>query len=291
MARRSPRKRRFGEKWWSGLWIKALESFGWASRLQRGRSYARDGQVVKLTVEPGHIQGLVQGSRAEPYKVEIRLQVIPIREWRRVIYIMAQRASFAAKLLAGEMPQNIEKAFEQARIPLLPRHERDFDSTCTCPDRINPCKHIAAVHYIAADEFDHDPFMIFQLRGMPKESLLEALRERRGGRRHGHPDGQEDGALPADPEVFWRPGPRLGQFTVDIRAPEVETAVLKRLGKPRFWRDPSDFDALMLDLYRNVTRNALDMASREGAAEEDTDRADKRKPGEVSILTAERVES
>lgn len=267
MLKKRPRKRRFGGKWWSGLWIKALESFGWTSRLQRGRSYARDGQVLKLVVEPGLISGLVQGSRPDPYQVDVRLEVIPPKEWRRIIYIMAQRASFAAKLLAGEMPQNIEKAFEQARVSLLPREERDFHAECSCPDRVNPCKHIAAVHYIAADEFDHDPFMIFKLRGMPKETLLEALRDRRGGgkrfdrRHHGE---QED--VPADPEVFWRAGPRLHEFWVSIQPPEVEMAVLKRLGKPPFWRDPADFNQLMTQIYENAKGRAMELATSEAAA-------------------------
>lgn len=262
MPKKRSRARRFGEKWWSGLWIKALESFGWSSRLQRGRSYARDGQVIKLMVEPGVITGLVQGSRQEPYKVEVRLQVIPAREWRRIIYIMAQRASFTAKLLAGEMPQNIEKAFEQARVSLLPREEKDFESHCTCPDRVNPCKHIAAVHYIAADEFDHDPFMIFELRGMTKATLLEALRERRGGGRKADGAGDHEAdRLPADPELFWRPGavPQSVQFS--IRPPEVEGAVLKRLGKPRFWRSAVDFEKLMTSVYETATRKALEMAA------------------------------
>ncbi|MBI2841756.1 MAG: SWIM zinc finger family protein [Acidobacteria bacterium] len=269
VRKKKPRKRRFGEKWWSGLWIRALESFGWTSRLQRGRSYARDGQVLKLSVEPGLILGLVQGSRPEAYRVDIKLQVIPPKEWRRIIYIMAQRASFAAKLLAGEMPQNIEKAFEQARVSLLPREEADFDAQCTCPDRVNPCKHIAAVHYIAAAEFDHDPFMIFKLRGMTKDALLDALRDRRGGGRRPDQRGAPEGdMLPADPEAFWRTGPRLHEFWVTIQAPEVDIAVLKRLGKPAFWKDPADFTKLMSEIYEMTTRRALELAASEAEAEE-----------------------
>ncbi len=267
--KKRPRKRRFGERWWSGLWIKALESFGWETRLRRGKNYALNGHVLKINVEPGIITALVQGTRPDPYQVEIHLHVIPLKEWRRIVYIMAQRASFTAKLLAGEMPQNIEKAFEQARAPLLPREEKDFVASCSCPDHVNPCKHIAAVHYIAADEFDHDPFMIFKLRGMSKENLLEALRERRGGGRFGAQEKSGQTALPADPELFWRTGPRLYEFWVSIQPPEVETAVLKRLGKPRFWREAATFEKIMSDVYRKTTEKALELAAHEPAEEEE----------------------
>jgi len=271
-VKKRPRKRGFGEKWWSGLWIRALESFGWETRLRRGRNYALSGRVLKFSIEPGLITGLVQGTVPEPYRVEIRLHVIPPREWRRVVHVMAQRASFAAKLLAGEMPQNIEKAFEQVRVHLLPREERDFvSSSCTCPDRVNPCKHIAAVNYVVADEFDHDPFIIFTLRGMTKENLLRSLRERRGGGRIGPHDSMADEALSPDPEVFWRTGQHLLEFKFDIDRPEVEGAVLKRLGKPRFWRDPSLFEKIMNDVYHTTTQRALELASAESANGEPSD--------------------
>lgn len=88
---------------------------------------------------------------------------------------MASKAVFAARLLSGEMPQNIEEAFSEAKVSLFPERNRDLKTKCSCPDWSNPCKHIAAVYYVLAEQFDCDPFLIFKLRGRTKEQIVEAL--------------------------------------------------------------------------------------------------------------------
>src|SRR5437588_12759165 len=92
---------------------------------------------------------------------------------------MASQAIFAAKLLAGEMPQDIEEAFSAVQISLFPLATTDLDTDCSCPDWANPCKHIAAVYYLLAERFDEDPFLIFKLRGRTKEQIIQVLREKR----------------------------------------------------------------------------------------------------------------
>src|SRR5947209_5947240 len=168
-----------GETWWSKRWIGTLESFGMGTRLTRGRSYARKGQVVSLDVEPGTVKARVQGSQPRPYKVEIGLPPLTNRQWEAVTDAMAGQALFAAKLLAGEMPQNIEEAFQAARVSLFPVSSNELETDCSCPDWANPCKHIAAVYYLMADRFDEDPFLIFKLRGRTKEAIIAVLREKR----------------------------------------------------------------------------------------------------------------
>ena len=154
-----------GSTWWSKRWLAVLESFGMGARLTRGRSYARQGQVVSLDVEPGIVNAKVQGSQPRPYKVKIQLKSLSDQEWEQVLDAMASQAIFAAKLLAGEMPTDIEDAFRAVNLSLFPTKVSDLVTDCTCPDWANPCKHIAAVYYLLADRFDEDPFLIFKLRG------------------------------------------------------------------------------------------------------------------------------
>ena len=169
----------FGASWWGKRWIAALEQFGWGSRLQRGRSYARKGQVISLELAPGQVQARVQGSARTPYRVTLGLPVLTDAQWAGVTDALAQQAIFAAQLLAGEMPQEIEQVFAQAGAPLFPQTASDLATRCSCPDIANPCKHIAAVYYLLGERFDDDPFLIFQLRGRTQAALLAALRERR----------------------------------------------------------------------------------------------------------------
>jgi uncharacterized Zn finger protein len=166
-----------GEQWWSRRFIGVLESYGLSGRLARGRSYARAGQVLDFALTQGKVTARVQGSRPRPYDVRIGVLPLTNKQWRRVLQTLVGQALFRAKLLAGEMPHEIEDVFAEAGTPLFPRHASDLDMRCSCPDWGVPCKHLAAVCYVLAEEFDRDPFAMLAWRGKARDDLLAALRE------------------------------------------------------------------------------------------------------------------
>ncbi len=172
---------RIGDTWWSRRFISVLETFGIGSRLQRSKRYARTGQVLAMEVTSGQAKASVQGSRAKPYRVFIETAVLTAPEWEAVESVMASSAVFAARLLADEMPEEIEEAFADSSVSLFQTSADELDSACSCPDWENPCKHIAAVYYLLAEAFDGDPFLIFAWRGRTQEELLTGLRARRRG--------------------------------------------------------------------------------------------------------------
>ena len=169
----------FGSTWWATRWIQALERLMDAGRLSRGRSYARGGQVLNLDIGAGRVAARVQGSRATPYKIAVELAPLTDDQWARAIDAMAEQAIFAAKLLNGEMPPDIEEAFKQANVALFPVSGSDLRTSCSCPDYANPCKHSAAVYLLLGERFDADPFLLFHLRGRSKEQIMAAMRARR----------------------------------------------------------------------------------------------------------------
>ena len=145
--------------WWSRRFVDALEHYygSDASRLARGRSYARAGQVSSIELSPGVVSASVQGSRPEPYAVRITVKELDDAAWANVETAMAARAVFLARLLAGEMPDEIEEAFDAAKVRLFPARRGDLVTSCTCPDTANPCKHIAAVYYLLARVVRREP--------------------------------------------------------------------------------------------------------------------------------------
>jgi uncharacterized Zn finger protein len=169
----------FGTEWWTKQWIGALEAFGWENRLQRGRTYARTGRVMTVSVEAGRAEARVRGSRPVPYQVAIRLDAFPRGLWEGLLDRIAQKARYAGQLLAGEMPADIDELFAATGHSLFPRSQSELTTSCSCPDDANPCKHIAAVHYVLGAQFDADPFVLLRLRGMPREVLLAEIRARR----------------------------------------------------------------------------------------------------------------
>ncbi|MFG1861683.1 SWIM zinc finger family protein [Microbispora bryophytorum] len=169
-----------GEQWWSRRFIDILERVCDAGRLTRGRAYARRGQVLDLDLGPGLAKARVQGSRPKPYDVHVRITAYGAREWAGLAEALAAQALHRAKLLAGEMPPEIEQVFDACGLPLFPG-ERGLDMECSCPDWGFPCKHLSAVLYLLAEAFDEDPFLVLAWRGMAKDALLDALRQTGGG--------------------------------------------------------------------------------------------------------------
>jgi uncharacterized Zn finger protein len=221
-----------GETWWSQRFIALLESFGVGSRLQRGRNYARRGQVVELDVEPGIVIAKVQGSRYTPYRVRIRCKALSEHQWRRLEKAMASQALPLAQLLASEMPRDIEDVFASCKLTLFPRSHAELKASCTCPDWENPCKHIAAAYYILAERFDQDPFQIFAWRGREQDELLEHLRARRAGGSAAQPAAPESRgpALVDELDSFWHSRPALADVHINPLAAEPTDALLRQLG-------------------------------------------------------------
>jgi uncharacterized Zn finger protein len=268
---RTRRGQQFGKTWWTGRWIGALESLVDPARLRRGRDYARRGQVMEIGIERGHVKARVQGSRRTPYEVTIDIPPLADDDWESVIDAMALEALFGAKLLSDEMPMEIESAFEEAGVSLFPSSEGDLSTSCSCPDWANPCKHVAAVYYLLGERFDEDPFMIFHLRGRTKEAIVEGLRNRRSAKpvtvaetpiAYAHKSLESAGSPPleADLDVYWAPRESLEGFHITIARPQVEVALLKRLGPPPFWRDSRDFVTMLSPVYAAVSTRALQLA-------------------------------
>lgn len=168
------RRGEFGASWWAKRWQEVLMSVCSASRLSRGRAYARGGQVLSIDIHEGLVEAKVQGSRARPYAVSIEVETLPEKHRRKLARALSRRALFAAKLLAGQIPAQIEEAFQQAGLSLFP-HPEEIWTTCSCPDWDNPCKHIAAVYCLLGEEFDRDPFLLLELRGIGREELVEMV--------------------------------------------------------------------------------------------------------------------
>ncbi len=244
----------FGSSWWGQRWSAVLDSFGWGSRLQRGRTYARGGRVLSLDIKPGHIQSKVRGSQSTPYRVAINLAVLSDAQWAQVLDALAEQALFVAALLAGEMPPEIEAIFKAAGAPLFPQVASDLETSCSCPDFANPCKHIAAVYYILSERFDDDPFLLLHLRGRSKQQLLAALQERQRS--------ADDAELPAHlvaPDLrdqldhFYTSPAELAGLHVPVMLSGLEDPLVQRFGPP-----PAETIKDLHVLYSRLTAYVLD---------------------------------
>lgn len=261
----------FAKNWWAQRWIAALEQLVDSGRLTRGRSYARKGQVLSIEETKDGISARVQGSQRTPYKIKIQIASLTDAQWDKVMDALAEQAIFSAQLLSGEMPQEIEQAFESAKVSLFPSQRNDLKTDCSCPDYSNPCKHIAAAHYILGERFDEDPFLIFRLRGRTQEQVMQELRKRRAGTDEiiKEEADESETVIPLEDCIpnYWELGAALERFSVSIRPPTIEMPLLKRLGAASFIPDPG-IESLLRDAYQTVGRKTLRIAFQEQKEED-----------------------
>lgn len=248
----------FAKNWWAKRWIAVLESYDLGARLSRGKRYARGGQVLKVDLDRGLVTAEVQGSRRKPYKVVVTVQQLSQEEWATVGERLAGQALFAARLLAGEMPQDIETVFTDVGLSLFPNPISDLQTQCSCPDWSNPCKHIAAVYYLLGEEFDRDPFLLFKLRGMEREELVELIGPV-GLSIHGEPESATlpEEPLPISPPDFWHAGPLPDDLFGEVRIPNTVAVLPRRLGNFPFWRGVTPLQSALESIYQQASATGL----------------------------------
>jgi uncharacterized Zn finger protein len=298
-----------GEQWWSRRFISVLESYGMSGRLARGRSYARAGQVLDFELSQGKVTARVQGSRVRPYQVRIGVLPLTTAQWRRVQVSLASQALFRAKLLAGEMPHEIEEVFSDCGTPLFPRSAADLDMRCSCPDWEVPCKHLAAVCYVLAEEFDRDPFALLAWRGKGRDDLLAALRriqatgssgqgptgtqDARDGAGSGVQAGPAAGStrtsidVPARPlaeclEAFWSPGLSPARLRALSAAPAAAAPdlLLRMFPPPPIQAGGKDLIDVLTPAYHRLAADDAEPALPGDERQADESRPHERQPGE-----------
>lgn len=277
---RGIRIKKAGTTWWGQRWIEALENVlrGDSARLARGRTYARAGRTHDLVVKGGKVTAKVTGSRATPYEITIELTELGAPAWKKAIDGLAKKAQFSAELLAGQMPRAIDEVFVEAGVSLFPKQRAELKTKCSCPDWGDPCKHVAATHYVLGEALDRDPFLLFELRGRTKDQVLAALRAARGG--IGETPAKQAGKSKVAPEdvtievptvklgklkavEYDKPRAPLPALHFSFDEPVAHGAVLRQLGVPAAWEG----DASPADILAPIVRAAAETARRIALAE------------------------
>jgi SNF2 family DNA or RNA helicase/uncharacterized Zn finger protein len=164
----------FGNTWWGQQWLGALNRIDFSNRLPRGKSYANKGAVTSIKIIANQIEAKVQGTSKKPYKVNIVIP--PYYKEQTSVFINAIQSNplLLAKLLNRELPQELVHIAGANKIEIFPSSWQDIELHCSCPDYAVPCKHLAAVIYIIANEIDKNPFLVFKLHNF---DIIEHLKD------------------------------------------------------------------------------------------------------------------
>ncbi len=156
---------KYGQTWWGAKWLNALSHIDYSNRLPRGRSYANKGAVKDLRIQGRKIIANVQGTRIKPYKVTVGIPAFTPMEMESLTGTILNNPLLLSKLLNRELPESLHSMAEANHIQIFPGRWNDLEMDCSCPDWAVPCKHLAAVINVIANEIDRNPFLIFKLHG------------------------------------------------------------------------------------------------------------------------------
>lgn len=249
--------------WWGKRWNEILYDKIDDNRLTRARSYARRGQVESIDVKKGGVYGVVYGSENQPYNISIKVQKLGKDEWKRVADSLMARPAIAAKMMVGQMPEELESVFSDVGLSLFPD---DLRTDCNCWDWANPCKHIAAVYLIVSERFDREPLLILRVRGMDPKDLLDMMgMSAFSDVKHDAdvsiltPKSPKNGDLPVDMESFWGKGVHAMVPSRPAFIPEVSLSLPRQLGSLSFWRSEEVFMDALDAVYQKASVAGMDM--------------------------------
>jgi uncharacterized Zn finger protein len=163
--------RKIAASFWGKGWCDHMESFSdYANRLPRGRTYVRNGSVCHLDIKPGRIDAIVSGSSL--YNVAISITPLQEKKWHAVKQSCSGRIGSLIDLLRGKLDRGVMEVVSDRKEGLFPL-PGEMKFTCDCPDWAGMCKHVAAVLYGVGARLDHAPEMLFTLRGVNHEDLVD----------------------------------------------------------------------------------------------------------------------
>ncbi|MCY4316453.1 MAG: SWIM zinc finger family protein [Roseovarius sp.] len=272
----------YSKTWWGNVFLDALDNCMDSGRLSRGRSYSSPHRLSKFSIHDGTISGTMMGNKnphfgvyeTPYYKVEVRLAPLGAPQKKMILDNLGNNANWVAHFIIGEIPAGIDDALSKMGIPLLPRDLRDIKSKCSCPDYAVPCKHVAGIYYHVAGKLDHDPMLLFELRGLKRGQIMDALAKTEIGKalldddktladsdaarikplypevevEHVHAD-------PADMRNFWLGKPLPRDTRADMPPPPVSVLPMRRAGDyPEFWRQNHSFLETMSLIYESAAK-------------------------------------
>lgn len=262
------------ESGWAYRFLARLAALGWEDALTEGRAAAASGSVTSLDISRTGAQADVRGTGGRLEETSLSLRPLDSAVKRRVLRAMAARARYAADLLAGRLPEDVESAFRETGRSLLPLDADDVVVRCSCAEGEGPCAHVGALAVLLGDRLQDDPFLVFLLRGVPREELLQGLQRARTRPEHRAETRAADVPAPGEaaeppeplprhilerPELFYRPGEPVAALRSSFAPPEHPEAVLTRLGPPPF-RD-AEASRLLVDLHRAIGLGARERLS------------------------------
>ncbi|SHN60869.1 hypothetical protein [Desulfovibrio litoralis] len=284
------------KNWWTNLWLDNIEQYIHSPQLmEQAKQYAKDGHITQIAIDKGQIKALVQGSRL--YSLNIKFSPLKEKAWHIIGRVLGSQAELAARLLNGELPEEVNTALIKAGFSLIPQIDHEFQPHCSCANKDKICKHVLAVYYLLSEEIENHPLLLLKLRGKERRELISLIlnnasrhkdiggnnnfkqndeiteAEEQDNNNQTETKPQESSLskilntcsepLPTIPDLFW--GKILSIQALPTfetaSAPKTPDAILNQLGTFPFWRGDKDLNQELSTVYQLAVKENDDSDS------------------------------
>lgn len=268
-------RKSFGNTWWGQQWLNALNNIDYSNRLPRGRRYANNGSVREISIKENRIVAKVQGTRPSPYRINLKIPLFNASDKAKVIDVVTSNPLFLSQLLNRELPPDLNMACKRKGVHIFPSAWKDLNGSCSCPDWAVPCKHMAAVLYLVANEIDKNPFLVFELHGFDLFKGLEGVGYTAGEAGEVHIRSIDNLWQKANLEekdfTFRQEDLDQLDFT---KIPESRESLMTLMSENPVFFPGSDFKKLLDGVYKSVARQVNKLAKKTGGEMENLQKID-----------------
>jgi len=251
-------RKSYGNTWWGKQWLNALNQIDFSNRLPRGRTYANKGLARDIEINGNNISANVQGSRPRPYKVSFTVPSFSNKEKAKIVEAVIENPMHLSSLLNRKLPPALMELCARKGVALFPSSWNDIEGSCSCPDWAVPCKHMASVLYLIANEIDQNPFLVFELHQFDLFAALQkagyTTQEHQDIRILSLPRLWED--LTDGERVAKQPVLNLDQIDFSVIPPLQEDLMTILSGKPVFF-PAGDFKKILSENYSRLSKGLL----------------------------------
>ncbi len=249
-------RKTYGNTWWGEQWLNSLNNIDYSNRLPRGRTYANKGLARNIEIDENHITAEVQGTRPRPYKVQFTVPKFSATEKAKIIGLITDNPFFLSKLLNRELPPNLNRLCNEQGIDIFPSRWDDLQGSCSCPDWAVPCKHMASVLYLVANEIDKNPFVVFHLHNFDLFKGLEGVGYSAHEQTGVHIFSIDDLHQPFSFEKVKKEWDHEAYENLDFSIiPDTQDALLTILGEQPVFYNSGNFKKVLAKVYQKITRS------------------------------------
>ncbi len=252
----------------AGAWLperlqQLFTCVGVADQLEEALPIFRKRKAPELFIVPGSIVSRIAANETQSVKVELRTPCLVDKVWLGVGSSVAANAYIVGKLLAGELPQEIEHAFNAFHVSLFPKDE-EVQITCECAGK-GSCIHLAIFYFAINEKLENDPQFLLGFRGRDRHEFMADIRTARRALAPAADSNKrvlpavDQSSLPTSPregENFWSQGKAISELSFTIRADELPGQILRRHDPIPLAENIPGLEQVLEEAYNHVANRA-----------------------------------